>query len=133
VVIDTGVLVSAFVFGGVPAKAVKKAFAEADIFVSPELLQEYRDVPGELYEKEKIDDQQFQALIAGIATIVSDAAVAIPRKKLLLCRDPEDNMVLECCLATHADILITGDKDLLDIGAIPFPLLILTAGQYVVR
>jgi len=29
-VIDTGVLVSAFAFGGVPEKAVKKAFAEAE-------------------------------------------------------------------------------------------------------
>ena len=42
VVIDTGVLVSAFVFGGIPEMAVKKAFLEAEIFVSPSLLKEYR-------------------------------------------------------------------------------------------
>jgi len=29
------VLVSAFIFGGVPEKAVRKAFLEAEIFVSP--------------------------------------------------------------------------------------------------
>jgi hypothetical protein len=42
------VLVSAFVFGGIPERAVKKAFKEADIFVSPVLLEEYRNVPLEL-------------------------------------------------------------------------------------
>jgi predicted nucleic acid-binding protein len=41
VVIDTGVLVSAFVCGGTPEKAVKKAFSEAGIFLSPSLLNEY--------------------------------------------------------------------------------------------
>ena len=56
--IDTGVLVSAFVFGGTPAKAVKKVFAEADIFVSLELLIEYRDVPLELHDEGKIDSRQ---------------------------------------------------------------------------
>jgi len=39
------VLVSAFVFGGIPEKAIKKAFAGADIYVSPALLREYREVP----------------------------------------------------------------------------------------
>jgi hypothetical protein len=38
-------LVSAFVFGGIPEKSVKKAFAETDLCVSPALLKEYRDVP----------------------------------------------------------------------------------------
>lgn len=38
-------LVSVFVFGGVPEKAIKKAFAETDIYVSPPILKEYREVP----------------------------------------------------------------------------------------
>ena len=40
VVIDTGVLVSVFAFGGTPEKAIKMAFAETDIYVSPSLLKE---------------------------------------------------------------------------------------------
>jgi len=39
------VLVSAFAFGGIPEKAIKKAFAETDIYVSPSILKEYREVP----------------------------------------------------------------------------------------
>jgi len=41
--------------------------------------------------------------------------MVIPKKRLSLCRDEEDNMILECCLAANADFLITGDKDLLEI------------------
>ncbi|MEW6668748.1 MAG: putative toxin-antitoxin system toxin component, PIN family [Thermodesulfobacteriota bacterium] len=129
--IDTGVLVSAFVFGGTPAKAVKRVFAEADIFVSLELLKEYRDVPLELYEEEKIDSRQLKALIAGVATVVSGATVVVPKKKLAICRDPEDDMLLECCKAAHADILITGDKDLLDLKRIPFALTIMPPARFI--
>ncbi len=70
VVIDTAVLVSAFAFGGAPAKAVMRAFREADLYVSPALLQEYRGTPVKLEEQGKITHQQMQALIAGIAAVV---------------------------------------------------------------
>jgi len=37
-----------------------------------------------------------------------------PLRKINLCRDEKDNMVLECCLEAGANFLITGDKDLLE-------------------
>jgi uncharacterized protein len=40
IVVDTGVLVSAFAFGGVPENAVKKAFIKYRVFVSPQILTE---------------------------------------------------------------------------------------------
>ena len=91
---------------------------------------EYRNVPFELLEKDKIDKEQFKALIVGIASFVSKAIVVSPRKKLFICRDPEDNFVLECCLEAEADILISGDKDLLEIKNLPFKLKILTPRMY---
>lgn len=50
-VIDMCVLVSAFAFGGTPREAVRKAVAEDLIFVSPDLLREYREVPAVLSKK----------------------------------------------------------------------------------
>ena len=131
VVIDTGVLVSAFVFGGIPEKAVKKAFLETEIFISPSLLKEYRDVPSALSAAGRIDNVQLKTLISGIASFVSKATVVYPQKKLACCRDTEDNMLLECCLAARAEFLITGDKDLLSIGHLPFEVKILTPRRYV--
>jgi len=86
------VLVSAFAFGGIPKKAVQKAFSEADIYVSPALLREYRDVPLELITEGKIDQLQLKALIAGIAAFVTKAKVVNPQKKFIICRDPEDRL-----------------------------------------
>jgi putative PIN family toxin of toxin-antitoxin system len=119
-VIDTGVLVSAFAFGGVPEKAVKKAFAEAELFVSPDLLKEYREVPIALEGEGKLTRAQLKALIAGLAALVSRVILVNPHRKLDVCRDAEDNMVLECCLEARARFLVSGDKDLLDLRGIPF-------------
>jgi uncharacterized protein len=108
------VLISAFAFGGVPERAVRKAFRGADSWISPQLLKEYRDVPMELAARGKITGAQLRALLSGIAAYVAQARMAVPRKRLVICRDPEDNMILECCFAAKADFLITGDRDLLE-------------------
>ena len=126
-------LISAFAFGGVPEKAVKKASAESDIFVSPDLLNEYRNVPLELEASGKISHLHLKALIAGIAAFVVNAKLVVPRKRLTLCRDAKDNMVLECCLAAKAELLITGDKDLLEIELLPFSLETVTSREFLER
>ena len=130
IVIDTGVLISAFAFGGAPAKAVFKTFSEADLFVSRPLLKEYRATPHALYQAGKINHEQYLALIAGIAAFVSKAVLVVPRKHFHICRDTKDNMVLDCCHAANADILISGDKDLLNIAGLPFPLRIINVRTY---
>jgi len=94
------------------------------------LLKEYRDVPLTLRDEKKIDHSQLEALISGIATLVADAKIIRPQKRISICRDPEDNMILECCLEAKADFLITGDKDLLEMENLPFNLQILTPRQY---
>jgi len=124
------VLVSAFAFGGVPKKAVRKAFKEATIYVSPALLDEYRDIPLELEADEKINHIQLKALISGIASFVANTRIVYPTLKLSFCRDAEDNMLLECCYMAGADILVTGDKDLLEIKSLLFGLKILTPQKY---
>ena len=123
-------IVSAFAFGGIPEKAVKKAFSETDIYVSPSLLKEYREVPLILADERKLTQAQLKALISGLAAFVTRTIVVYPRKKISLCRDPADNMLLECCFESKADILISSDRDLLDIKALPFYLKILTPRKF---
>ena len=123
-------LISAFAFGGTPWNAVQQAFAEADIYVSPAVLREYREVPLELFAKGKIESLQFKALISGIAAFVAKATIIYPKQKLSICRDPKDNIVLECCFEAKAHSLITGDKDLLELHHLPFNLKIITPLQY---
>jgi len=131
VVLDTGVLISSFVFGGMPERAVKKAVAEYQVCVCSELLKEYRDVPLALEAQGKIDHSQLKALLAGIASVVSTSRVAKIKRRLEICRDPKDNMLVECCLAARARALITGDKDLLSVKDLPFRLDIVSPRSFV--
>jgi len=124
------VLVSAFAFGGIPEKAIRKAFSETDIYVSPSILKEYREVSLILEDEKKLTQTQLKALISGLAAFVTRTIVVYPRKKVSICRDPADNMLLECCLESKATILITGDRDLLDMKGLPFHLEILTPRKY---
>jgi len=124
-------LISAFVFGGIPEKAVKQAFAETELFVSTALLKEYRDASLSLVAKGKVTPLQFKALISGLAAFVNQTNIVYPRRRLYICRDPIDNMLLECCFEAKANFLITGDKDLFDIETLPFHLNILTLRKFI--
>ena len=123
-------LISAYAFGGTPEKAVKKAFSEADIYLTPDLLKEYRDVPLALEAEGKINHLQFKALISGIAAVVARAEIVNPKRKILICRDPKDDMLLECCIEAKADFLVTGDADPLNIAELPFNLRIVTPRKF---
>jgi putative PIN family toxin of toxin-antitoxin system len=61
----------------------------------------------------KVTAEHRQALVSGMAAFVADARVVVPTRPVALCRDPADDMVLECCRAARASVLITGDRDLL--------------------
>ncbi|MBI5232893.1 MAG: putative toxin-antitoxin system toxin component, PIN family [Deltaproteobacteria bacterium] len=123
-------LISAYAFGGMPEKAVKKTFSEADIYLTPDLLKEYRDVPLALEAAGKINRLQFKTLISGIAAVVSRAEIVNPKRKILICRDPKDDMLLECCIEAKADFLVTGDADLLNIADLPFNLRIVAPREF---
>jgi putative PIN family toxin of toxin-antitoxin system len=68
-----------------------------------------------------------------MAALVGRATVIGPMKELSICRDPADNILLECSLAARANILITGDKDLLTIKELPFKLAILTPRRFLIE
>jgi len=74
---------------------------------------------------------QLKTLISGLASFVARTIVVYPRKKIFLCRDPEDNMLIECCLESKANFLITGDKDLLDMKPLTFQLKILSPRKFI--
>jgi predicted nucleic acid-binding protein len=46
-----------------------------------------------------------------------------------VCRDPKDDHILECAVKARAQVLISGDKDLLTLGTF-HGIRILTARQY---
>ena len=106
---------SAFAFGGVPARVLRSALSTSEVCVSADLLAEYRSIPDALRAGRKVNPEQWQALLAGIAAFVAEARLVEPTRPVRVCRDPKDDMVLECCCAAGASFLITGDRDPLDL------------------
>ena len=84
-----------------------------------------------LVEQGKITHQQLKVLIAGIAAFVVNAKIVYPTEKVTVCRDPEDDMLLECCMTAKAGVLITSDKDLLKAENLPFALKIVTPREFI--
>jgi len=84
--------VSAFAFGGVPARVLRSALSTSDVCVSEDLLAEYRDVPDALRAERKVNAEQWQALVAGIAAFVAEARLVEAMKPVRACRDPKDDM-----------------------------------------
>jgi len=53
---------------------------------------------------------------AVVETILKDSIMVSTRENITASRDPDDNRVLECAVAGHADLIVSGDKDLLVLG-----------------
>jgi putative PIN family toxin of toxin-antitoxin system len=131
VVVDTSVIISAFAFGGFPELAIRKVFNESNFYVSNAILKEYRSVPLSLEANGKINHRQLKALISGIASFATKAKLVHPTKKLSVCRDASEDMILECCLAAKANLLISSDRDLLDMVELPFGIEIISPRYFV--
>ena len=127
VVLDTNVWISALVFAkryGTPTKALEKAMTEDLIATCYEIEEEIGRV---LTQKFSWDPER--ARLALEAVLARSLHVTL-KGAVQKCRDPHDDKFLECALLAQADLLIAGDRDLLDIESFRGTSII-TPAQYV--
>jgi putative PIN family toxin of toxin-antitoxin system len=112
-VLDTNVLISAYVFpGGKPEEVYRLGLeGHLEIGTSRALLPEFARVLGLKFGW--LPDQ-VEAAVAQV-TRVSSVVEAIEAVQVIAA-DPEDDRVLEAALAFGADMIISGDRHLLDVG-----------------
>ena len=111
VVIDTNALVSRLLLpGSIPGQAVRRAVAEAQLLASDDTIIELADV----LARKKFDPyttvrerQEFLRLFDRIAERVPIVHV------IRACREPKDDKFLELAVNGAAQLIITGDADLL--------------------
>jgi len=111
-VIDTNVLISAIIFKGTPEKILKSIILENkfDGAISPEML-------AELAKKLKFKFGFPDELIKEWELIFKNTFKnMLPFYNTNICRDPDDNKILDLAVFSGAKYIITGDKDLLSIG-----------------
>ena len=110
-VVDTNVLVSGVFFGGLPAR-VLEAWRDGryELVVSPDILDEYQRVGEELARRfPTVSLSPFLGLVAACAEIVDAPALAEPA-----CSDPDDDKFFACAVAAGCDLIVSGDRHLLD-------------------
>ena len=110
IVLDSNVVISAFIFGGLQARLLELALnGSIECFTSLPILDEIRDVL--LRPKFGLSSEQALTLIEELHDLCQ---VVMPREKVLIViDDPDDNIILECALSADADVIVTGDSHLL--------------------
>jgi putative PIN family toxin of toxin-antitoxin system len=106
VVLDTNVVVSGLLHQkGAPTAILDAATSKQfRSYVSQSLLDEYREVLDRDY---LVLDQRRAARFIGDFREI--AIFVVPRKKVRVARDPDDDRVLECALEAGADFIVTGN------------------------
>jgi len=85
------------------------------LVLSQELLDEFIEVS----QRPKFRRFFSQAHVLELLEFMQEFAdFVVVTSKSELCRDPKDNFLLSLAVDSHADYLITGDKDLLEISSI---------------
>lgn len=114
IVIDTNLLLSAFLWGGTPQMLIERVRSNAaELAISPALLAEFGNVIGRpkfaaiLARTTRTPERILQQL-----RTLADV-VAAPPLRQPVCRDPKDDIVLACALAASANLVASGDDDLL--------------------
>jgi len=114
VVIDTNIFISALIRpDGKPGQIIQRwRDGGFTLLYSDTLLQEWLDVLSRprIQNKYHLTNEDAQTILMFI--LLRGEAVTSNRK-ITACRDPKDNQFLEVAAAGQADVIVSGDKDLL--------------------
>ncbi len=112
VLLDTNVLVSAFLYGGVPREILLPvAVGGYELITSVALVAELQDVLLQKFGVPPTVVAAFRSELESSATIVQ------PAKRPELLDDPLDDEVLAVAAAASAQFIVSGDRHLLAVGS----------------
>ena len=115
VVFDTNVWLSIFM-KKILTDEFSQAKQELTVYVSEDILLEISKVLlypkiAKILRKANVNEKEI------LRAIEMNTKIVKPKLKLhIIEEDPEDNKILECALASGADIIASGDKHLLKLG-----------------
>ena len=112
VVFDTNIFISAFVIpGSLAERAVMKIVAGEDVLIlSKDILDELLSVLSLKFSRDREEISRVAVFLSEIAEWVK------PTEELRVLKDEPDNRILECAVGGKADLIVTGDKEMLKLG-----------------
>ncbi len=116
-VLDTNTIISGLLWRGYEFTLLESIEqGKAQFFLSKEIIQEIDEVL-RCQRLEKFIKQAGLSVEELLQKIVSlTHIIAGQTEKITICRDPDDNKIIECAIIAKALYIITGDKDLLVLG-----------------
>ncbi|MCR4277625.1 MAG: putative toxin-antitoxin system toxin component, PIN family [Candidatus Berkelbacteria bacterium] len=113
IVLDTNVLVSAIVFGGKPKELLIRSIETGTIIYTSAFIE------NELQRVLKLKFSFSQEQTSEAGRFIAETFVKIEPEDVpeIIKRDISDNNILALATAVGADYIISGDNDLLDLGA----------------
>lgn len=120
VVLDANVVASALIKPGGPPGQVIRAFSERRAFVlitTHSILAEIRRCVSYPRVRKYIDlsDPEIEEWLVSLAALAELVDPIAPVS--FVAADPDDDRYLEAAVEGHADVIVTGDRHLLDLGA----------------
>ncbi|MGH7426223.1 MAG: putative toxin-antitoxin system toxin component, PIN family [Candidatus Methylomirabilales bacterium] len=111
-VFDTNIYVSAFAIPGGRAQAalLKAVKGEVRLVISKPIIHELLDVLARKFGRDAEELARVAVFLAELAEVVQ------PRRKIEMLSDDTDNRILECAIAGRADVIVTGDRAMLELG-----------------
>lgn len=107
-------IISGFLFGGPPARLIEHIVnGTTHCLTSLPILDEVREV----LQRPKFGLSPEQAFVLVEELYYSCTLVKPGRRIRVISADPDDVMILECASEANADLIISGDLHLLDIGS----------------
>jgi uncharacterized protein len=111
VVLDTNVLVGALFFKtSLPRQVFERSVAEAKVLISLATYAELSEVLSRKKFARYISEEDRLHFLAKFINIAIPVEI---KTSVQACRDPKDDKFLELAVNGQADLLVTGDKDLL--------------------
>lgn len=113
IVLDTNVFISGIFFGGPPSEILKTwRKSKVSIVLTEQILLEYQRVGEELSARyPSINISPIIELFTIFGEFVETKGISES-----ICEDPDDNKFIECAIASHSKLIISGDKHLLKIS-----------------
>ena len=114
IVADTNIVVSGFLFGGVPLRVLNAGkLGIIELCTSQTLLDEFAEVIERPHFDRKFDEtgisrRRMVSDYAAISTVVTTTRIGVQ-----ISRDPDDDEVIACAVAADCEFIVTGDQDLL--------------------
>ena len=109
-VLDTNVLIAAFLTEGICAKLLIRARRrDFDMILCDGILREFKRVLRTKFAASPHEMSEALIILSAAAQNILGQTDSIAP----ICRDPDDNLILACARDAVADYIVTGDEDLL--------------------